>query len=73
RQDIWDALDRAASGGACVLIGSTDYEQLAQLCHRVLVFSRGQILTELTGADLTKDRIAEACFRSTSLPERSPA
>ena len=67
RQDIWDALDRAAAGGACVLIGSTDYEQLAKLCHRVLVFSRGQIITEISGAALTKDAIAEACFRATHL------
>jgi ribose transport system ATP-binding protein len=70
RQDIWDALDRAAEGGAAILIGSTDYEQLAQLCHRVLVFARGRIVQELTGASLTKDAIAEACFRSTTL---SPA
>ena len=68
RQDIWDALDRAAAGGACILIGSTDYEQLAKLCHRVLVFARGQMVSELTGAALTKDAIAEACFRSTTLP-----
>jgi ribose transport system ATP-binding protein len=67
RQDIWDALDRAAEGGAAILIGSTDYEQLAQLCHRVLVFARGRIVQELTGASLTKDAIAEACFRSTTL------
>lgn len=68
RQDIWDALDRAAQGGTAILIGSTDYEQLAQLCHRVLVFARGRVVTELTGAQLTKDGIAEACFRSTTLP-----
>ncbi|MCX7298928.1 MAG: sugar ABC transporter ATP-binding protein [Rhodobacterales bacterium] len=67
RQDIWDALDRAAAGGACILIGSTDYEQLAQLCHRVLVFARGKVVQELSGAALTKDAIAEACFRSTTL------
>ena len=68
RQDIWDALDRAAAGGACILIGSTDYEQLAKLCHRVLVFARGKMVGELTGVALTKDAIAEACFRSTTLP-----
>jgi ribose transport system ATP-binding protein len=67
RQDIWDALDRAAEGGTCILIGSTDYEQLAQLCHRVLVFARGRVVQELTGADLTKEAIAQACFRSTTL------
>ena len=74
RQDIWDALDRASQGGTAILIGSTDYEQLAQLCHRVLVFARGRIVTELTGAALTKDSIAEACFRSTTIaaPARDP-
>jgi ribose transport system ATP-binding protein len=67
RQDIWDALDKAAQGGACILVGSTDYEQLARLCHRVLVFARGQIVTELSGFDLSKEAIAQACFRSTTL------
>ena len=67
RQDIWDALDDASRAGTAILIGSTDYEQLAQLCHRVLVFARGRIVTELSGAALTKDGIAEACFRSTTI------
>lgn len=64
RQQIWDALDATAETGACILIGSTDYEQLAQICHRVLIFARGQVVAELTGADLTKDTIAEHCYRS---------
>lgn len=67
RQDIWDALDRAAAGGTAILIGSTDYEQLAALCHRVLVFARGRIVQELSGDALTKEGIAEACFKSTTL------
>jgi ribose transport system ATP-binding protein len=40
---------------------------LAQLCHRVLVFTRGRVVEELTGARLTKEAIAEACFRSTTI------
>ncbi|QBF32000.1 sugar ABC transporter ATP-binding protein [Thalassococcus sp. S3] len=62
RQQIWDALDRAAASGTSILIGSTDYDQLAQLCHRVLIFGRGQIVAELTGAALSKDTIAEHCY-----------
>lgn len=64
RQTLWDALDKAAAQGTCVLIGSTDYDQLAQLCHRVLIFARGQIVAELTGDALTKETIAEHCYRS---------
>ncbi|MHB1104374.1 MAG: sugar ABC transporter ATP-binding protein [Devosia sp.] len=66
RQQIWDSLDAAARRGAAVLIGSTDYGQLAQVCHRVLIFARGQILAELTGTDLTKDNIAAHCYHSTT-------
>jgi ribose transport system ATP-binding protein len=69
RQAIWDALDRAAAGGAGILVASTDYDQLAALCHRVLVFARGRVADELSGARLTKDAIAEACFRAGAAPE----
>jgi ribose transport system ATP-binding protein len=64
RQQIWDSLDATTRTGACIVISSTDYEQLASVCHRVLIFSQGQIVAELSGASLTKDMIAEHCYRS---------
>jgi len=64
RQQLWDALDQTADTGTAILIASTDYEQLASVCHRVLIFSQGQIVATLTGMDLTKDLIAEYCYRS---------
>jgi len=64
RQQLWDALDQTAAGGTAILIASTDYEQLASVCHRVLIFSQGQIVATLTGNDLSKDLIAEYCYRS---------
>jgi ribose transport system ATP-binding protein len=66
RQQIWDALDRAAADGASILIASTDYDQLAQICHRVLTFGRGRIVGTLSGGSLTKAEIAEQCYRSFS-------
>ncbi|MEM0906327.1 MAG: sugar ABC transporter ATP-binding protein [Pseudomonadota bacterium] len=65
RQQIWDALDKAAEQGAAILIASTDYEQLAALCHRVLIFAGGTIRSEISGGALSKDSIAEACFGAT--------
>ena len=64
RQQLLAALDAASLGGASVLIASTDYEQLAQICHRVIVFARGQATAELTGAALSKESIAEYCYNS---------
>lgn len=64
RQAIWDALDAAASQGTAIVVASTDYDQLAVLCHRVLIFARGQIVAQLSGAQLSKETIAEHCYRS---------
>jgi ribose transport system ATP-binding protein len=62
RQQIFAALDLAASHGTTILCASTDYEQLAQIASRVLIFARGRIVAELTGAAISKERIAEACY-----------
>ena len=64
RQQIWDALVNSAANGASILIASTDYEQLACLCHRVLIFAKGRIYGELTAPDLSKNAIAESCYQS---------
>ncbi len=66
RQHLFTALSDAAEQGTSVLVASTDYEQLSQICDRVLIFGRGRIVHELTGADVSKDRIAEQCLRSSS-------
>jgi ribose transport system ATP-binding protein len=45
-----------------VVCASSDYEQLAALCDRVIVFGRGRIWRELVGADVTKERIIEQSY-----------
>jgi ribose transport system ATP-binding protein len=67
RQQLFSALDHAAGQGTSLLVASTDYEQLAQICDRVLVFGRGRIVATLEGAAISKDAIAELCLRSFSL------
>jgi ribose transport system ATP-binding protein len=66
RQQVFAALDAASLEGAGIVVASTDFEQLAQICHRVLVFARGQIVAELTGAQVAKETIAECCYHSMS-------
>ena len=67
RQSLFAALDAAARAGAAILCASTDYEELAQICDRVLIFARGRVMRELGGAELCKESIAERCLRSVSL------
>ena len=66
RAMIFDALRKAAGQGMSVVCASSDAEQLAEICDRVLIFARGRIVQELTGADLTKAGIAAACYASVS-------
>jgi ribose transport system ATP-binding protein len=62
RQQILQIIADVAASGAAVLIASSEYDELAHLCHRVLIFRHGQVARELTGADLTEARIAEQCY-----------
>jgi ribose transport system ATP-binding protein len=64
RQQLFAALDHAAADGTSIMVASTDYEQLAQICDRVLIFARGQIVETLEGAAISKDAIAERCLLS---------
>jgi ribose transport system ATP-binding protein len=64
RQQVFAALDAASRDGAGIVVASTDFEQLARICHRVLVFARGQIVAELVGGDVIKETIAERCYHS---------
>ena len=64
RQKLFQALDEASRKGTSVLVASTDAEQLAQICHRVLVFSKGRVVSELTGAGITKDNISQETLRA---------
>jgi ribose transport system ATP-binding protein len=64
RQQIFATVRDAAAGGACVLVASSDYEQLAAICDRVLVMGRGRVTRQLVGGEVTKDRITEQCYAS---------
>jgi ribose transport system ATP-binding protein len=64
RQQIFSLLRQAAAAGTSVVCASSDYEQLAMLCNRVLIIARGRIFRQLEGAELTKERIAEQCLTS---------
>ena len=69
REQIFGILGKAAEDGMAVVCASSDYEQLAQVCDRVLVIGRGRIVRELVDDDISKERIAEQVYNSVSLAE----
>jgi ribose transport system ATP-binding protein len=62
RRQIHRHLQEAAASGRAVLCVSSDFEQLATLCHRVMVFRHGRLAHNVTGDRVTKQFIAEACL-----------
>jgi ribose transport system ATP-binding protein len=62
RQQILAYLGAAAAEGRAVVCASSDFDQLATLCHRVLVLRRGRLAAELSGDSLTKEAITHACL-----------
>jgi len=62
REQVFAEIGRVSADGAAIVCASSDHEQLAAICDRVLVFSRGQIVASLSGDQISKSAIAEACY-----------
>ena len=64
---IYEAVEAAAAEGTAVLVCSSDDNELLRLCDRVLVLREGRVAAELSGADLTENRLmAEVHAMATS-------
>ena len=57
RADVHASVRAAAASGCAVLLASSDHEELAALCHRILVLTDGLVTAELDGSSTTPDRI----------------
>ncbi|MET3805383.1 ribose transport system ATP-binding protein [Nakamurella sp. UYEF19] len=53
KHEIYTLLDAALARGVAVLLISTDFEEVAAVCHRALVFKDGQIVREIAATDLS--------------------
>jgi ribose transport system ATP-binding protein len=59
KASIYELLARSAADGTAIIMCSSDAEELAHVCDRVLVLRGGKVATELSGASLTSDRIVQ--------------
>ncbi len=53
KADIYHLLQLSLSKGLAVLLISSDFEEVERICHRALVFSRGQLAAEIPREALT--------------------
>jgi ribose transport system ATP-binding protein len=60
KAEIYRLFDVALQAGAAIIIVSTDFEEIAKVCHRALVFDRGRVVAELGAADLSVENLLAA-------------
>jgi ribose transport system ATP-binding protein len=66
RRQIFAIIRDAVTQGMSVLYASLEYEDLAHMCDRVYVFRDGGVAAELTGSEISADRIADISLRQVS-------
>ncbi len=73
KRQIYSVLRQRAEAGTALVVVSTDFEEVATVCNRVLVFRDGLIAAELTGADINVETLlALAAGGSAHTPEQDP-
>jgi ribose transport system ATP-binding protein len=70
KADIYALIGELCREGRSCLLISSDFEEVAGLAHRALVFDRGRIIGELAGDDLTAQAISR--LASGASPESHP-
>jgi ABC-type sugar transport system ATPase subunit len=57
KAQIYDTIRKLAGEGLAIVVASSELEELQALCDRVLILKDGTIVSELRGADISKDAI----------------
>jgi ribose transport system ATP-binding protein len=71
KAEIYRLFDVALKAGAAILIVSTDFEEVAKVCHRALVFDRGRVVAELGADDLSAENLLAAASASIGQVEQA--
>ncbi len=61
--DLYRLMRRLADNGAAVLLLSSEETEILGVCDRVLVISRGEIVDEITGEELTEERLISSAVQ----------
>lgn len=71
RAQIFAILQDLVEHGASIICASTDHDQLAQICDRVLILNKGRLFRTMTRAEINPTSIGEAVLLAStvSLPE----
>ena len=59
KAEIHGLIRQFATEGRAAVVISSEVEELATVCDRVIVFSRGELIGELVGEDVNKERLLQ--------------
>lgn len=62
RQDVYRLIRDLTNQGVAILLISSELEEVVELSDRILVMYRGRIIDELTGNDISLERVTESSF-----------
>ena len=71
KRQIYGLLRQRAEAGGAIIVVSTDYEEVATVCTRVLVFRAGLIAAELRGSEITIARLLALSAGAAALERRA--
>ncbi len=60
KAEIYRLFNEVVAQGACILVISTDFEEIANICDRALIFDRQRIVAELSGDALSTSALIAA-------------
>jgi ribose transport system ATP-binding protein len=64
KAEIYALLMKRLTEGGAVIVVSSDFEEVARICHRALVFDRGRIAAELPREELSQSTITRLASNS---------
>lgn len=64
RAEMYLIIRRLAAEGRGVVMISSELDEFAHCCDRVLVMAEGRLVGSLMGSEITEDRILELCYGS---------
>ena len=73
KRQIYDILRERARAGSAIVVVSTDFEEVATVCNRVLVFRDGLITADLRGSRITVERLLSLAAGAASVAEQTRA
>ena len=71
RMEIYRGLREIAEKGVAIIVLSSDASEIAGLCDRVAIFSRCQVVQEISGGQVCENAILAAALKSTLVRDKS--